>query len=28
MKIKYNNLLFTVDKITRNRIDSITVKKQ
>jgi putative hemolysin len=28
MKIKYNNLLFIVDKITKNRIDSITVKKR
>jgi putative hemolysin len=27
MKIKFNNLLFTVNKITKNRIDSITVKK-
>jgi len=27
MKIKFNDLLFTVDKITKNRIDSITVKK-
>jgi putative hemolysin len=27
MKIKFNDLLFTVNKITKNRIDSITVKK-